>query len=76
MLQPLKSRLIIIHTIKRFFYIFAQYQCVSVKQAIKTAVKIKPKFNPIKAKFNFLTPIIAPKLNPNSSKLNLFKSDT
>lgn len=45
MLQPLKSRLIIIHTIKRLFYISAQYQRINFKQTIKTAVKIKPKLN-------------------------------
>ena len=43
MLQPLKSRLIIIHTIKRLFCISAQYQRINFKQTIKTAIKIKPK---------------------------------
>jgi len=52
LLQPLKRRLIIIPTIKRRLYLIAQYQPISHKEAVKSAVKIKVKFNLIKAKFN------------------------
>ena len=64
-LQPLKRRLIIFSTIKRRFFLIAQYQPIIPKQAVKSAVKIKPKLKPIKAKFNLFAPIQAPKLNPN-----------